>query len=176
MTDREPFDEHDRSLVEIWLKQRGRVLVDPLGKDAHPDDMFFAPSLLAARRQMTEAFATSREDGTPFRVYPVFVERGFPNAFARDLGPAHVVGIHSGMATVAFELSAFLFAQRGFLPEIGDATLETSPELPANTYVGFWISDRISDSRPGSEPVGLELMPKDQERNLMAHFLAHLML
>ncbi len=79
---RPPYDDDDLKEVLRYLRGKGRRLVDPLGKDAAPSDPYFAPSLLATRRLMEFAFGNARADGTEFRVYPAFVDRSPPNAFA----------------------------------------------------------------------------------------------
>ncbi|MFG1342221.1 hypothetical protein [Xanthobacter autotrophicus] len=176
MSDAPPFDAADRDRACEWLKDRSLLLFDPLGAGAHPDDVHFAPSLSAARRIMEPRFGLRRADGTPFRVLPLFVERAAPNAFAIDLGGLHLCALHVGLATTVFELACFVFAQCETFPEVGDPSCETSPALPAGADLCYWILDELAVRSAGDGPIGLDIIPNDPERRLMAHFLAQLML
>jgi hypothetical protein len=174
---RPPYDDVDLQKVLLYLSEKGRLHVDPLGKDAAPSDPYFAPSLLSARRLMEFAFANKRADGSEFRAYPAFVERSPPNAFAVDLGGVHLCGVDAGLVTTSFELCCFSLSQREFLPEIGDASKEESPKLPEGAMLGYWIMDHIAQSHPAKVTgFGEELIPLDTERRLTAHFLSQLML
>jgi len=174
---REPYDDDDLKVVLRYLKQKGRRLVDPLGKDAPLSDPYFAPSLLATRRLMEFAIGNRRADGTGFRVYPAFVERSPPNAFAADLGTVHLCGVDAGLVTTSFELCCFALSQREFLTEIGDASIEESPALPEGAALGFWIMDSIAASYPARVTgLGEALIPLDADRRLTAHLLSQLML
>lgn len=174
---RPPYDDDDLKVVLRYLKAKGRRLVDPLGKDAAPSDPYFAPSLLATRRLMEFAFGNARADGREFRVYPAFVERSPPNAFAVDLGTVHLCGIDAGLVTTSFELCCFALSQREFLPEIGDASIEESLALPEGAALGYWIMDSIAASYPTRVTgLGEALIPLDADRRPAAHFLSQLML
>lgn len=171
------YDDEDLQKVLRYLSEKGRQHVDPLGKDAAPSDPYFAPSLLSARRLMEFAFGNKRADGSEFRVYPAFVERSPPNAFAFDLGGLHLCAVDAGLVTTSFELCCFALSQREFLPEIGDASKEDSPKLPEDAMLGYWIMDHIAQSYPAKVTgFGEELIPLDMERRLIAHFLSQLML
>lgn len=174
---REPYDDGDLKEVLRYLKQKGRRLVDPLGKDAGQSDPYFAPSLLATRRLMEFAFGNRRADGRDFRVYPAFVERSPPNAFAADLGAVHLCGVDAGLVTTSFELCCFALSQREFLTEIGDASKEESPALPEGAALGYWIMDSIAASFPARVAgLGEALIPLDADRRLVAHLLSQFML
>jgi len=174
---RPPYDDADLQKALRYLKEKGRRLVDPPGKDAAPSDPYFAPSLLATRRLMEFAFGNKRADGTEFRVYPAFVDRSPPNAFAIDLGTVHLCGVDAGLVTTSFELCCFSLSQREFLTEIGDASIEESPALPEGAALGFWIMDSIAASYPARVAgLGEALIPLDADRRLAAHLLSQLML
>ena len=174
---RPPYDDDDLKEVLRYLKGEGRRLVDPLGKDAAPSDPYFAPSLLAARKLMEFTFGNRRKDGAEFRIYPVFIERALPNAFAVDLGTLHLCGIDAGLVTTAFELSCFMLSQRAFLADVGDASKEESPVLPEGAALGYWILDGIAASHPAPVTgLGEALIPIDPDRRLTAHLLSQLLL
>lgn len=174
---RPSYDDEDLKEVLRYLRGKGRRLVDPLGKDTAPSDPHFAPSLLATRRLMEFAFDNKRADGTEFRVYPAFVDRSPPNAFAIDLGAVHLCGIDAGLVTTSFELCCFALSQREFLTEIGDSSIEESPALPEGAALGYWIMDSIAASYPARVTgLGEALIPLDADRRLAAHLLSQLML
>jgi len=174
--DRPPYDERDLRTVEAHLERRGLQLFDPISAESRRDDPHFAPCLAAARWQMEAAFAHRRADGTPFRVFPALVTHHLPNALAVDLGGVHLCAIYEGLVTTVFELAAFVLAQRETFPEIGDPTVETSPQLPPEALLGYWIADRVAKAPPEPVPFGYELVPIDPDRRLAAHFLSQIML
>jgi hypothetical protein len=178
---RPPFDDADRATVARYLEKTNRYLVDLSGA-AHEDDPYYRPSLAAIEHFLEGAFGARLADGTPFRVYPAFFEWSVPRrfaaeAFAKTLPGLHICAIETGLVAVTFELACFCFSQSEFFKEVGDPGVEDSPALPAQADLGYWIADRIAAaSGEPSAPIGEELISRDPERRLMAHFLSQLML
>ena len=98
-------------------------------------------------------------------------------AFAKALPALHLCAIETGLVAVTFELSCFCFSQSEFFKEVGEPAVEDSPVMPEHADLGFWIADRVQAAQgEPAEPIGVELIPRDPERRLMAHFLSQLML
>ena len=174
---RPPFDDEDAAIAQRYLRSRDLTAFDPFAVDSAGDDVIFTTSLAVARRMMEESFATSTAGGRRFRVYPLFVDRSSPNAFAIDCEGVQVCGIHVGLVVSLFEISLFVFSQATLFPEIGDPSVERSPSLPKGAALSFLMSDRLrADPAGNGEAIGAEFLPQDGQRQLAAHFLTQLMM
>lgn len=175
--DRPPFDDEDASRAGAYLALSGRTSFDPLAPENANGDLIMTTSLADARLMMAESFVTRNAAGQPFRVFPLFVERSSPDAFAIDLGDLQLCGVNIGLVSAVYELSLFVFSQAGLFQDVGDAASERSPTLPHDAALTFWISDRMQAGEGAQgTPVGVELVPRDQQRQVGALFLTLLML
>lgn len=176
MTERPPFDERDAATIARFLREHDLTAFDPFADANAAQDMIFTTSLAGIRAAMTESFATRRPSGEPFRGVPVFIERSSPNAFAVEVEGVQLIACHVGLVVSAFELASFLFAQESLFRDIGNPDGERSPTLPKGAALSFWIGDRLRAGMGSqAEPVGLELLPVDPQRQLASHFLTQLL-
>ena len=160
-----------------YLATTGRASFNPFAPENANGDLILTTSLADARRMMAESFATRNAQGQGFRMVPLFVEHSSLDAFAVDLGGLHLCGVNIGLVSAVYELSLFVFAQAALFPDIGNAAGERSPALPPDAALAFWISDRIrAGEGADGRPVGVELVPQDQQRQTAALFLTLLML
>lgn len=176
-TARPPYDQEDADAADAYLASVGLISFDPFAPETPEPDLILTTSLADAREMMEQAFTTRNAGGRGFRVLPLFVESAKVNAFAVDHGGLHVCGINIGLVSAVYELSLFVFSRSTIFREIGDAAGESSPALPPDAALAYWISDRVraGDGVDG-RAVGAELAPRDGQRQIAALFLTLLML
>ncbi len=176
-TERLPFDQQDADSANAYLASIGAVSFDPFGPDVTAPDLILTTSLADARIMMEDSFTTRNASGRRFRVFPLFVEKPTPNAFAKDYEGLQLCGLNVGLVSAVYELSLFVFSQAGMFRDVGNAAGEASPRLPPDAVLTYWISDRLLAGESGPRrPVGAELVPNDNQRQLGALFLTLLML
>lgn len=134
-------------------------------------------ALASIRILFAHAFQNVAPDGTPFRVFPAYIESLNPNAFAGERNKVHLCGVHLGLAESFYEFSMFCLSQKTLLSTFGDPSVEASPECIDGFPPGFWLyqkdgqlelDDLIARART--------LQPTHLERKKAAEYLAALML
>lgn len=104
-----------------------------------------------------------------------YVEGMNVNAFADLYEGQFYIGIDQALMVTIQELAYFCFAQQNFFPEIGDASIETSPKPLNNHGAGMWLLDHTHQGETSIPESAHDIMPKDVQRSVMATYLSLLM-
>lgn len=174
----EPFAAEDREVFRRFAADKLRTeMYEPLGDTPADPTGIYRMSLESVRDYMRPRFGLVDAAGTPFRVYPSFVETFSANAFADRAAGIHLCGIHSALAGGLAELALFCFSQGRFFMEAGDPSVETSPRVPQGSTLAFWLADLTAEKGTTDlGPEGADFAPKDRLRHLLAVYLCHLLI
>lgn len=114
--------------------------------------------------------------GGAFSVLNGYTDSFNPNAFADKWNEHHVIGVDASLAVMIQEFTFFCFAQKDFFPELGNASVETSPTPMDGTPPGLWLFKKTWEGMT-ELPSDMKLFaPVDETRTAAAMFLTILML
>jgi len=116
------------------------------------------------------------QDGTPFAVEVRTVESIMPNAFARRDGDIHLIGMHTALPVVIQEFALFCFAQGAVFPEIGDPSLERSPQVIGQNPPGLGLLLATLKGGGVIAAPPAQIVPIDPYRHAAAVYLSLLMM
>ncbi|MCP5366730.1 MAG: hypothetical protein H6907_09990 [Hyphomicrobiales bacterium] len=188
--DTEFFSQRDRMAFRRFALNRlksgtfdlgdGAELARQLDLQDRPDEVgnnVLDLSLMSLRQYFAHAYRNRRPDGSRFRVYPAFVNGRIPNAFAWEFRQVHLCGVYLGLASVCHEFSLFCLAQQTTFPDIGDPSVETSPESIDGFPPGFWLYQAGTDLDEAEQIARWSsLQPRDHHRKQAVEYLTILML
>ncbi|MDJ0683494.1 MAG: hypothetical protein QNJ84_02220 [Alphaproteobacteria bacterium] len=159
------------------LRSLKRPSIDLDGLEADKTQDFLKLSLLSMRDHMGYGKGNRRADGTPFAVYPAYLDDILPDAFAAEDGGVHLCGLHVGLGAAFFEAAQYCFAQRAFFPQIGDAHAEVDPDPVEGYPPGFWMREVGNKVTPEVFVDAVQaFLPKDRVRRSAATLLCLLMM
>lgn len=118
--------------------------------------------------------ARSRRSET-FAFVPGFVDVLAPNAFADRWTGTYFLGMHVALYAAIGEFAMFCFAQRDFMPELGDAALERSPKPASERSPGLWLIDFVTQGGRVTDAHSAALTPRCDTRHSLATYLGLLM-
>lgn len=173
-----PFRPIDERRFDAYVARKLKtVRYDATKNKDERDADIFRTSLFSAWEYLGGGRHARNREGKPFRFYPGFVDVFAPNAFADRRADTHFCGIHSSLAVAMHELSLFCACQQTFFPEVGDPSVEKSPDIPGGSGLSFLMID-MTKAGEGDRlrDLGEAFTPHDGERFLLAHLLTQMLL
>lgn len=135
----------------------------------------FHISVESARQQFGWTAKGSNLSGHKFSLNAGFVDAFAPNALADAYQGGHFIAMHSALFVAINEFAMFCFAQARFFPDVGDPSVEVSPEPWDHRVPGLWLLDHTKHGGHVHEMHSRALIPRDSDRFVVSQYLALLM-
>ncbi len=164
----------EQQLFKRFARERRNAAAYDAG-DKSEEAQLFAVSLSSFQDHLAWTRSAINKQDMGATIIPGYIDLMTLNAFADYHGGTHYIGMHQALFVTILEFAYYCFAQRGFFPGIGNASLETSPEPIDDQAPGLWLLDQTVKGMRTIPHRANRILPNDPERSVAAVYLALLM-